>query len=586
MNTRELEVLKQMSLTDYTNQRDLAAACGCSLGMVNRGLANLTAAGYLTADNRLTAASLQMIDECSPQRAIILAAGVGMRMVPINMEQPKALIQVKEEPLIERLIGQLHEVGVREIYVVVGFLKEQFEYLIDDFGVQLIVNPNYASYNNLYSLGLVKEKLCNAYILPCDIWCRQNPFSEKELYSWYMVKNTEDTGTEVRVNRKQELVRITRGETGNPMVGISYFTAGDADCLKDRIEKLMDDSRNTQFFWEEALYVGGKMSVSAKLVPADQIVEINTYEQLRELDSVNEQLNNDIINTVCKVLQTGSSEIREISVLKKGVTNYSFLFVCKNKKYIMRIPKAGADQIMRYGQEAMVYDVLRGKKISDDLIFIDSQKGYKISRFIESVRSCDPANENDIQNCIAFLRNFHRQNLRVDHEFDIFEKIDSIEMLWHGQRSAYQDYEKTKENVFLLRNYIDSHVEEKILCHLDPVPDNFLLYENSDGEEKIRLIDWEYAAMQDPHVDIAMFCIYALYDRTRTDHVIDIYFENQCPIETRIKIYCYVAACGLLWSNWCEYKRDQGVEFGEYSLRQYRYAKEFFRYAVEEMKKI
>ena len=104
------------------------------------------------------------------------------------------------------------------------------------------------------------------------------------------------------------------------------------------------------------------------------------------------------------------------------------------------------------------------------------------------------------------------------------------------------------------------------------MPDNFLL----TGDD-IRLIDWEYAGEQDPHVDIAMFAIYALYDRTQIDALIDAYFPEGCPGETRLKIYCYVAACGLLWSNWCEYKRQLGVEFGEYSLRQYRYAKDFYR---------
>ena len=37
--------------------------------------------------------------------------------------------------------------------------------------------------------------------------------------------------------------------------------------------------------------------------------------------------------------------------------------------------------------------------------------------------------------------------------------------------------------------------------------------------------------------------------------------------------------------NWCEYKRNLGVEFGEYSLRQYRYAKDYYRIVQEELKK-
>ena len=58
---------------------------------------------------------------------MILAAGYGMRMVPINVEVPKGLLEIKGEPLIERLICQLHEVGVSEIDIVVGFMKEQYE---------------------------------------------------------------------------------------------------------------------------------------------------------------------------------------------------------------------------------------------------------------------------------------------------------------------------------------------------------------------------------------------------------------------------------------------------------------------------
>ena len=61
-------------------------------------------------------------------------------MVPINTEVPKGLLEVNKEPLIERQIRQLHEVGIREIYVVVGFMKERYEYLIDEFGVELVVN--------------------------------------------------------------------------------------------------------------------------------------------------------------------------------------------------------------------------------------------------------------------------------------------------------------------------------------------------------------------------------------------------------------------------------------------------------------
>ena len=136
-----------------------------------------------------------------------------------------------------------------------------------------------------------------------------------------------------------------------------------------------------------------------------------------------------------------------------------------------------------------------------------------------------------------------------------------------------------------MKSYIDWLKPEYALTHIDAVPDNFLFSEKN-GEEQLRLIDWEYAAMQDPHVDIAMFCIYAMYDRQEIERLIDIYFEGHCNQKNRVKIYCYIAICGLLWSNWCEYKRSLGVEFGEYSLKQYRYAKEYYRIAVDEMNRM
>ena len=165
----------------------------------------------------------------------------------------------------------------------------------------------------------------------------------------------------------------------------------------------------------------------------------------------------------------------------------------------------------------------------------------------------------------------------------LFEQIEFYESLWQGSRSVYRDYPQTKEKILSLQSYIEQHAQPHVLTHIDAVPDNFLFVADGDGVEQIRLIDWEYAGMQDPHVDIAMFCISALYDRQQVDHLVDLYFENKCSREDRIKIYCYIAACGLLWSNWCEYKRQLGVEFGEYSLRQYRFAKDYYKKAVARM---
>lgn len=583
MNKQESDILNTLLLESFVNQRILAEISGHSLGVVNRSLKELMKDGYLDEELRPTMKALTEFRQKMPQRAVILAAGFGMRMVPINTEITKGLLEVNGEPLIERIIKQLHEVGIKEIYVVVGFMKEKYEYLIDEYGVELVVNADYAGKNNLHSMNLVREHLENAYVIPCDIWCDRNPFHRHEMYSWYMVSDLVDNESTVRVNRKMELVTVPENAGGNAMIGICYLIKEDADTVSKRIAVLCKDQKYDGAFWEEALYNKNRMMVAARVVHSSDVVEINTYEQLRELDGNSNHLKTDAIQVICEALAVKPEEVTDITVLKKGMTNRSFLFTCKNKKYIMRIPGEGTDQLINRQQEAEVYHEIDHKNICDDIAYINPQNGYKITEFLEGARTCDPLNEEDVRKCMKRLRDFHELGLKVAHEFDIFGQMEFYETLWDGIPSVYKDYKKTKENVLSLKSYIDAHVGKKVLTHIDAVPDNFLFIEKN-GKEEIRLIDWEYAGMQDPHVDVAMFCIYSLYNKHQVDRLIADYFTEGCDKATKIKIYCYIAACGLLWSNWCEYKRNLGVEFGEYSLRQYRYAKDYYRIVQDELK--
>lgn len=585
MNKQESDILNALLLEPFINQRILAEVSGHSLGVVNRSLKELIKSGYIDDSIRPTTKAIKVFKQNTPHRAIILAAGFGMRMVPINTEMPKGLLEVNGEPLIERIIKQLHEVGIQEIYVVVGFMKEKYEYLMDEYGVELVVNPDYASKNNLHSLKLVKEHLENAYIVPCDIWCDRNPFHRHELYSWYMVSDLVENESNVRVNRKMELVTVSENVGGNAMIGISYLTKEDSDTVSTRIKELCKKPQYDGSFWEEALYNKDRMIVTARVVHSADVVEINTYEQLREIDSDSNQLKTDAIHLICEALSAKPEDITDITVLKKGMTNRSFLFTCKGKKYIMRIPGEGTDQLINRRQEASVYHAIADKNICDDIAYINPENGYKITEFLEGAHVCDPTDCEEVKKCMSRLRDFHAMKLKVAHEFDIFGQMEFYETLWDGTPSVYKDYEKTKANVWSLKPYIDAHAGEKILTHIDAVPDNFLFVQKN-GKEEIRLIDWEYAGMQDPHVDIAMFCIYSLYNKRQVDRLIAAYFTDGCDDATRIKIYCYIAACGLLWSNWCEYKRNLGVEFGEYSLRQYRYAKDYYRIVQDELKKL
>ena len=581
MNVQELDILNAIRKNPKLNQREIANQSGYSLGFVNRVVKELQEEKWLSPNGELSEKAKTFITANQPKKAVILAAGFGMRMVPINTEIPKGLLEVRGEVLIERMIRHLHEVGITDIQVVVGFMKERYEYLIDEFNVQLVVNSEYQVKNNLHSLSKVKSSLDKTYIVPCDIWAEENPFSDFEPYSWYMVTNEQSIESTVRVNRKRELVMIDETEEGNQMIGLSYVMGEEATLIQEKLQEFSKKSSYDHEFWECTLQDKNKWIIPSKVVNSKQLIEINTYEQLREIDGNSANLQTDAISIIQDCFNVEVDEIKNITVLKKGMTNRSFLFECQNQKYIMRIPGEGTDHLINRKEEADVYQALENRQICDDVLYMNPDNGYKITAYLEDATNCDAENWDEVEACMTKLREFHELNLTVAHHFDIFGQIDFYESLWNGEKSYFKDYETTKTAIFELKKWIDTLEKNETLVHIDAVPDNFLF--TKDG---IRIIDWEYAGMQDPHVDIAMFCIYSLYSREQVNHLIDLYFKGDVSPIIRTKIYAYIASAGLLWSNWCEYKRSLGIDFGEYSLCQYRYAKEYSKLVLSTLEEL
>lgn len=304
------------------------------------------------------------------------------------------------------------------------------------------------------------------------------------------------------------------------------------------------------------------------------VKSIKTMKNILEMISnlkLNPAQKETFINVI-KSLNESFGNIGEIVILDKGMTNRSFKFRCGDSWYFLRMPGEGTNKLISRKHEYDVYQVIKDLNISEEVYYINPDNGYKVTAYIENVRVCDAYNLQDVMQCMGRLRNFHNNKLQVKHYFDLFENLEYYQKLRGNIPSIYKDYEDTKLKIYELKSYIDNQKREYTLTHIDAVSDNFLILENGD----VKLIDWEYAGMQDPHVDLAMFAIYALYDRHQIDMLIDIYFDGKCLNSIRLKIYCYIAVAGLLWSNWCEYKKTYNLDFGRYALMQYKYAKDFY----------
>lgn len=236
-----------------------------------------------------------------------------------------------------------------------------------------------------------------------------------------------------------------------------------------------------------------------------------------------------------------AEKVKSLRAMKSGMTNRSYSFCMDDKRYIIRIPGEGTDRLINRKQEHAVYNAISSLGISEDVYYFDPKTGIKIAAYLTDAHVCDSSNWEEVERCLSALKRFHAQKLHVSHSFDLWERLAFYESLWNGAPSVYADYDKTKQTVLSLKSYIDAQPKSIQLCHIDAVPDNFLFVTGKDGSEEIKLTDWEYAGMQDPHLDVAMFIIYAMYDRDSAEKLIDLYFSDGCDKATRLKIYCYIA---------------------------------------------
>jgi len=289
LTRKQFDVLEKMvTQTDSYTQRDLERLTGHSLGTINRVIKELTDLGFVS-NGAITEAGMNALEPYRAKRAVFIAAGFGSRLVPITFNTPKPLVRVKGTRIIDHLLDACLEAGIEEIYIVRGYLAEQFDQLLYKYPtVKFLENPVYNEANNISSSMIAKELLSNAYVFEADLLLSNPQIITKYHYTSDFLAIKKDRTDDWCFEVKDKVITEEKvgGEDCWQMVGISYWNEEDGRKLAVDIPEVYSMPGGKERYWEQVplVYKKKNYAVEVRECFEEDIVEIDTFKELKKID--------------------------------------------------------------------------------------------------------------------------------------------------------------------------------------------------------------------------------------------------------------------------------------------------------------
>jgi CTP:phosphocholine cytidylyltransferase-like protein len=256
---------------------------------VNRTYTSLTELGYV-ADGVLTEAGYAALEPYRVKRAVFIAAGFGSRLVPITLNTPKPLVRVKGTRMIDTLLDAVIAAGIEEIYIVRGYLGEQFDQLLYKYPmIRFIENPMYNEANNISSAMRVLDLFQNAYVMEADLLINNPAIFRKYHYTsnclGVPVEKTSDWCVISENGVAKQLVQ--GGENCHHLFSIYYWTQEDGAKLPRQLGQMYATPGGKDRFWDLAPMneFNAEHHIEIRECTFADITEIDTYQELQQIDS-------------------------------------------------------------------------------------------------------------------------------------------------------------------------------------------------------------------------------------------------------------------------------------------------------------
>ncbi|MCH3923198.1 NTP transferase domain-containing protein [Limosilactobacillus sp.] len=224
--------------------------------------------------------------------AIIMAAGKGTRMRPLTYQTPKPLIEVNGKPMIESVIDGLHQNGIKDITVVIGYLGEHFSYLTDKYaGLKLINNPYYDQYNNISSLYVARNELKNTVILDGDQVITNPQILDRHFehsgYAGVKINQWSDEWI-MHVDDENKIISCSRDgdDQGWRLYSLSKWRAVDSERLKRLLTHEFEDLHHYDLYWDDVAMFKyfDQFELAMMPIKRNDIIEIDSLDQLKEVE--------------------------------------------------------------------------------------------------------------------------------------------------------------------------------------------------------------------------------------------------------------------------------------------------------------
>ena len=269
-----------------------------------------------------------------------------------------------------------------------------------------------------------------------------------------------------------------------------------------------------------------------------------------------------------------NSEISELKNL--GGSNHVYSFILKNEKYVIK--KLSDKSIMDWKREKAAYNSLKSFNLTDELVFYDN--GIKITKFIENAKTLS-SDESDMIDALDQIRKVHESGVSIEYDYDIIENMNKYIAHCNKKSKRFTELESYQDKIDSIHAILNELNIPRVFCHGDACAiTNFLRL----PDRSIKIIDWEYAGMADPLLDIAIASLHQGFENADPVWCLHLYLKRIPEEQEYLRLFSFLALNSYALMAWCMYGDpenygyylDSAVKYSNVVMKLYKNIKQNF----------